>query len=154
MNITLEVLNEATVAPFQRLLREYAELRNYDAAMGDIEGEINNLLTHYTAPNGAGLLALSGNEAAGCIAFRKINTSICEMKRLFVVPAFYGQHIGKTMCSELISLAKKSGYKQIRLDTHPWMIHAQKLYGELGFVEIERYNNNPTKGIRFFELTL
>ena len=73
---------------------------------------------------------------------------------MYVKPEFQGQKIGHQLITKLLIQAKKSGYQKMYLDTHPWMKSAQHLYQKFGFQEIERYNNNPTKGIRFFELKL
>ena len=76
------------------------------------------------------------------------------MKRLFVRPNFQGKGIGKGLSVTIIEIAKKIGYKQIRLDTLSTMTGAISLYRSLGFVEIEPYCYNPIKNAIFMELIL
>jgi hypothetical protein len=45
----------------------------------------------YGVENGCLLLAISGNDFAGCVAIRRKNVETCEMKRLFVKPAIKNQ---------------------------------------------------------------
>jgi len=135
---------------FCGLLEEYAALRDHDEALGDLNREMARPSSIYPCIT----LARDGDAVAGCVAFRKIEEDCCEMKRLFVKPEFQGRGIGKSLVKRLILEARKEGYKKMKLDTHPWMKAADRLYQSLGFYEIERYNDNPTPGIRFMELLL
>ena len=138
----------------RNLLLEYGELRKHDSALGNYEKELALLPGKYTIPEGVLLIAYFENEPAGCVAFQSFSDGICEMKRMFVLPRFQGNQIGKEMMKMLLKQAKKIGYKKMYLDTHPWMKPAQNLYQKFGFTQIERYNNNPTPGIIFFEKEL
>lgn len=153
----VKVLNlTRAISPLQldqirELLQEYARLRKFDAALGDFEAELSGLPGKYAPPEGCLLLATWGEAPAGLIAFQHIGSGVCEMKRMYVSPGFRGKGIGGALIDQLIRIAVNSGYHTMRLDTHPWMKDAQKLYRSKGFYEIERYNRNPTPGIRFFE---
>lgn len=138
----------------RHILVHYAGLRRYDEALGNFQHELNLLPGNYSPPDGCLLLASWQNIPAGVVAYQTIEEGICEMKRMFVLPEFQGKGIGKKLALHLIGEAKKARFTHMRLDTHPWMTTAQGLYEKLGFVETERYNDNPTEGIRFFELQL
>lgn len=134
----------------RKLLETYGRLRGYDKALGDFQSELAKLPGDYS------LLLLAHNregESVGCVAIKKLGPGICEMKRLFVLPAYQGKGIGKALSEQIIKEASKN-FDFIRLDTHPSMKKAQILYKALGFYEIPRYNDNPTPGIRFFEKKL
>jgi len=109
----------------------------------------------YAAPDGRLLLAEEGGELAGCIALRKLSDGICEMKRLFLRPAFRGQGLGRVLVESVIDEARKLGYTYMRLDTIPGpMDNAIALYQSMGFAEIGAYNENPVEGAKFMELNL
>jgi putative acetyltransferase len=98
----------------------------------------------YAAPNGRLLLAFADGKLAGCIALRKFEDEICEMKRLFVKENFRGQKIGISLIERLIEEAQKIGYEKIRLDTFPpKMSKAVSLYETSGFCRILPYYHNP-----------
>lgn len=133
------------------LFKEYGESRNFDAALASFYEEINNPQTYYLTPRGEVILATYLTRAVGCVAFRPLKEKVCEMKRLYVRNEWRGKGLGRKLIQVCLSWAKKRDYSFIRLDTHPTMLAAQNLYAEFGFYEIPRYNNNPIKGIRFFE---
>lgn len=145
---------EADIAQVRNLLWEYARMRNYDAAMGNYEQEFSGLPGSYGPPGGCLILAQWEQQAAGCVAFKALDEAYCEMKRLYVSPSFRGKQIGKALIKHLIVEAKVLSYKYMRLDSHPWMNHAQHIYQHFGFEPIPAYNNNPTPGILFFEKKL
>ncbi|MFK7926028.1 MAG: GNAT family N-acetyltransferase [Bacteroidia bacterium] len=136
------------------LLTYYGELRNHDAALGDYPAELAALSEKYASPQGCLLLAKYEQQALGCVAFQALAADICEMKRMFVLPDYQGQGIGFRLVERLLLEAQNAGYQIMRLDTHPTMHRAAKLYQSMGFYPISRYNHNPTPGIRFFEKKL
>ena len=157
MNNKIQIIvaqDKSDIEAVANLLREYAAIRNYDKAMGDFEKELLELPGEYQFPFGILLIAYYKKEPAGCVAFRQIEGDFCEMKRMFVSEKYRGLKIGVELVKAVLKAATEMGFKKILLDTHPWMTVAQDIYRKEGFKEIDAYNNNPTKGIRFFEKPL
>ncbi|PCJ81598.1 MAG: GNAT family N-acetyltransferase [Flavobacteriales bacterium] len=149
-----QVKTEHQLSDTRSLLMEYGSIRNHDEALGDYEIEIDSLPGKYEPPDGCLLIAYYEDDPAGCIAYRKTEESICEMKRLYVKKQYLGKKIGKQLVDELIAIAKQNDYSLMRLDTHPWMKTAKELYQKFGFTEIGAYRFNPTEGIKYYELEL
>lgn len=150
MLVIKPVKSEEQIEAVRQLLWTYGNSRNFDSALGDYDTELAELPGKYNPPEGLLLLASVEGKPAGCIAYRKIGTDICEMKRMYVSPEHRGKGIGKKLAETLIDRAKVAGYTKMNLDTHPTMHTALSLYQALGFKEIERYNDNPIPGVRFF----
>jgi carbonic anhydrase len=155
----LPALSEEFLSQSRNLFREYAALPGVAPCVVDFEKEVAQLPGAYTAPGGRLLLAvqeIAGHpvEAIGCGALRKWDQDSCEMKRLYVRPAFRGKSAGHDLAKELISEAKSIGYRRMLLDTLPLMTGAHELYRKLGFREISSYQKNPIVGALFFELLL
>ena len=137
------------------LFREYAAWIEIDLCFQGFEKELAELPGEYAPPNGRLLLAFHEAELAGCVALRKKDEAICEMKRLFVRDAFRGKGIGVNLIEMIIREAKDIGYQRMRLDTiPPKMNDAIGLYRSFGFNEIDPYYDNPIPGAIFMELDL
>jgi len=137
------------------LFREYEAWLGLDLCFQGFEQELAELPGKYAKPSGRLLLAFSDEKLAGCIALRKIEDGVCEMKRLFVRDGFRGQKIGVHLIEKLIDEARKENYSKMRLDTFPpKMGNAVSLYESHGFRPIEAYYNNPHEGVLFMELKL
>ena len=108
----------------------------------------------YEAPGGGILLAEGADGHAGCVALRPLQKKNCEMKRLFVIPAYQGRGVGRALAKAVIGEARKLGYQKMRLDTIESMKTAQGLYFSLGFITIEAYCHNPLENPKFMELEL
>ncbi len=122
--------------------------QNYDKELAELPGE-------YAPPSGRLFIAYENDEVAGCIALRGLGDGVCEMKRLFVRPAFRGAGLGLTLVELVLDEARKAGYERIRLDTLPGkMDRAIAMYRTLGFNDIDPYYHNPVTGAAFMELVL
>jgi len=122
-----------------------------------LEGEHRGL--QLREGNGGGLLlATVDGELAGCCAMRPLDsvdyTNACEMKRLFVRPAFRGLQLGRMLAERILDSARLAGYACILLDTLDDMESARALYQELGFEEIPPYYFNPIAGAHYLKAEL
>jgi ribosomal protein S18 acetylase RimI-like enzyme len=136
------------------LLEEYATSLGIDLCFQGFEEELAGLPGDYAQPEGRLLLARQNGQTAGCVGLRKLQPDVCEMKRLYVRPAFRTHGIGKGLVDRVIQEARQAGYRYMRLDTLPSMAAARALYRRLGFREIAPYCVNPVEGAVFLELHL
>jgi ribosomal protein S18 acetylase RimI-like enzyme len=132
------------------LFLEYADFIGVDLGFQDFQREIATLPGDYDPI----LVAHWNSEPAGCVAMHAIERRLCEMKRLYVRPAYRGHAIGRTLAERIIAEGRRRGYERMRLDTLPTMQEAIPLYRSLGFVEIPPYRYNPIAGTKFMELDL
>ena len=100
------------------------------------------------------LIAREGDDVAGAIACRMVEPGVCEMKRLYVRPAFRGRGLARELANELIADARSQGYRTMLLDTLASMASARALYRDLGFVPVEPYYDNPLPGVMYMALEL
>jgi len=138
----------------RRLFEEYAEWLAIDLSFQGFAEEFARLPGEYVAPHGTLVLCTIEDAAAGCITVRPFTGDTCEMKRLYVRPAFRGRGCGRFLAEQATLWAAKAGYRRMVLDTLPSMAEAQRLYESLGFRDIAPYRSNPIPGARFMALDL
>jgi len=140
------------------IFRDYAASLGIDLCFQNFEAEMLTLPGEYAAPQGALLLALLDGEVAGCGALRPLPGSdyanACEMKRLYVRPAFRQLGLGRMLAQALLERGLQAGYSAMLLDTLDDMEAARGLYASLGFEEIAPYYFNPIPGAHYLKATL
>jgi ribosomal protein S18 acetylase RimI-like enzyme len=142
------------IAEIRVLFLEYAESLGFSLCFQGFDQELAGLPGGYAPPEGRLLLASASGRSAGCVALHKLEEGVCEMKRLYVRPAYRGTGLGRTLAEQVITAAQAIGYRRIRLDTvAPVMKDAVELYRRLGFVEIAPYRPNPMPGTLYMELS-
>lgn len=155
MLITRQAESPDDVEIARRLFREYEAWLGMDLCFQGFEEELRSLPGKYTQPHGRLFLAFADGEPVGCIAMRKLEDGICEMKRLYLRSEARGLGLGKTLLETLIDEARGAGYRKMRLDTHPpKMGKAVRLYESHGFRPIPPYYDNPHDEVLFMELDL
>ena len=140
------------------IFREYAQSLQVDLCFQDFEAELAGLPGAYRPPDGQLLLALVDGEVAACGALRSLRdvdyANACEMKRLFVRPAYRGFGLGRALAQSLLDEARRAGYSVMLLDTLDEMEAARGLYVTLGFEEIPPYYFNPIPGAHYLKADL
>ena len=142
------------LAGVRALFVEYAASIGFSLSFQGFDRELGELPGRYAPPTGRLLLCRVDGAVAGCVAMRKLADGLCEMKRLFVRPAFHGTGCGRRLATAIIDEARRAGYEAMRLDTVPAMRAALGLYESLGFRDVAPYTENPIEGARFLELRL
>ena len=154
----------ADIELLRELLREYGEhltvsLGAENMCMQRYEQEMNTLPSPYETL----LLAFIDEHAAGCVLLKPItgtddssaDEKACELKRLWVRPRFRGFGLGRKLAETALTEAKWRSYTAVYLDTVPSAMQAaHRMYQELGFHRIERYNDNPVSQVEFFRRPL
>ena len=105
----------------------YLDLQHYDAEVADPTQK-------YGLPDGRLYVAWCDGQPAGCIALRRLDGTTCELKRLYVRPAFRGRGIAGAMM--------------------PFLTSAIRMYRALGFYDIPPYNDSPLDTTIFLRLDL
>jgi putative acetyltransferase len=152
----VQAQSETEIAQVRELFGEYVAWLGINLCFQNYDKEVTDLPGDYAPPHGRLLLALDDDgEVAGCAALRSLGNGVCEMKRLFVRPAFRGQRLGWRLAEMVLDEARVLGYERIRLDTLPGkMDRAIAMYRVLGFKDIAPYYHNPVAGAAFMELNL
>jgi ribosomal protein S18 acetylase RimI-like enzyme len=158
---SIELLTPATPATLDEartIFREYADSLGVDLCFQDFEAELASLPGEYVAPQGALLLATVDGDVAGCGALRPLPdcdyANACEMKRLYVRPAFRRFGLGRLLAQALLDRGLQAGYSAMLLDTLDDMEAARGLYASLGFEEIPPYYFNPIAGAHYLKADL
>ncbi len=151
-------LSGGQLTDIRALFVDYQAYLGIDLCFQGFPEELDSLPGQYVAPSGGLLLATVDGAAAGCCAFRPLVTSdhpnACEMKRLFVRPAFRGFGLGRLLVDATLTQARLSGYSNMLLDTLSDMEAARALYQEVGFVEVAPYYHNPLPGAHYLKVAL
>jgi putative acetyltransferase len=137
------------------LFREYEAWLGMSLCFQSFEEEVAGLPGKYAPPIGRLYVAYVDGEPAGCIALRKLEPGVCEMKRLYLRESARGLGLGVRLIEQVIADAQEIGYAKMRLDTYPpKMGKAVSLYEAHGFYEIPPYYDNPHAGVLYMEKTL
>lgn len=116
-------------------------------AQQNYEHELAHLEEKYGRPAGRLYLLRYQGQAAGTVALRKIDETHCELKRLYIRPAFRGHGFAEYLVHTVLQDAIHEGYQHMLLDTFPFLTGAIMLYRKLGFYEVPSYNGSPMEDL-------
>src|SRR2546422_3817684 len=151
----LHIESGPEIDEIRTLFLEYAQSLNFSLCFQDFDKELQCLPGEYSLPHGRLILCRFDGRAAGCVALKRLEAEVCEMKRLYVRPEFRGHQLGRKLALHLIEEARRAGYMAMRLDTvRGTMDAAIALYRSLGFREVPAYYKSPVPGALFLEFDL
>ena len=112
----------------------------FDAFLVEIDGDEKDFFAQYNQIYIEDVLVYYENGIAlGCGAFKELEPSIAEIKRMFVVPEGRGKGIATTILNELESWTKELNYTSCQLETSQKLENAIALYKKFGYKIIPNY---------------
>jgi putative acetyltransferase len=105
--------------------------------------DMDDVQQTYFENEGTFLVMTDEDQIIATGAIRKIDDSICELKRVWLLFDYHGRGLGYRLIQELLAFAREKGYRRVRLETdRDGQRRAYQLYKRLGFYEIPRYSDN------------
>ena len=89
------------------------------------------------------VVARLGGQPAGCGALKTLGPEVGEVARMWVDRPHRGLGLANRILVALEEQAAELGFSTVRLDTNRALDEAKAMYRGAGYVEIERYNDNP-----------
>ncbi|WP_338377592.1 GNAT family N-acetyltransferase [uncultured Flavobacterium sp.] len=112
----------------------------FDEFLVDIDGDEKDFFAQYNQIYIENVVVFYENEIPlGCGAFKELEPSIAEIKRMFVVPEGRGKGIATTILNELESWTKELNYTSCQLETSQKLENAIALYKKFGYKIIPNY---------------
>jgi GNAT superfamily N-acetyltransferase len=93
-------------------------------------------------PHGVFLVGYEDGRPIAIGGLRRLENSIAEIKRMYVVPEARSRGAGRALLGALEDAARGLGYERVRLDSGPAQQHSRVLFADTGYVEIPKYNAN------------
>ena len=152
----VEVSTPQDFATIGRLFVEYQRELGKDLSFQSFDAELQNLPKIYNEARGTLLLLkdLEDDQYVGCVGLKKLGAQRCEMKRLYVQPAYRAKKYGGELARAILVAAEELNYEEMYLDTLEELRAALGLYRKLGFEEIPPYYENPHSGVVFMRKRL
>jgi ribosomal protein S18 acetylase RimI-like enzyme len=152
----VQASNPQLIEAVRELFLEYQKSLGFSLCFQGFDSELAGLPGAYAEPSGSLLVALQENgQAIGCVALRRVNDTLCEMKRLYVRPSARGVGLGKRLLDAILFEGQRKGYREIRLDTiSGQMDSAIELYRRNGFVEVDPWYAPPLPSMLFLSRAL
>lgn len=146
--------NQKHLRACRNLFAGYHRSIGVDLSYQGFQQEVENLPGAYSHPDGSLFIAMEGDEPVGCVALRRLNVNSAELKRLYVLPRFRKDGLGRKLCYLVLNEAMENGYESVFLDTLPVMHEAIALYRSLGFTGCAAYYETPLEDTVFMRLDL
>ncbi|WP_413110334.1 GNAT family N-acetyltransferase [Thaumasiovibrio sp. DFM-14] len=108
---------------------------------GPSDAEVSAMSRHYGEENASRyfVACVDGHivGGSGIAAFNGSHT-VCELRKLFLLPESRGLGIGRELTEACLAYARSNGYQRCYLDTLQSMTSAIALYESLGFKQLDK----------------
>ncbi|MEM7286005.1 MAG: helix-turn-helix domain-containing GNAT family N-acetyltransferase [Actinomycetota bacterium] len=143
-SITLEVVDAREPDAQAAMSAYFAELDTLFPTGFDPGDALTADVHAYDPPTGAFVVAYTNDRrAAGCGALLTMESSVGEIKRMWVAPEWRGVGLAGRILEDLESRSRSAGHSRTVLDTNAALHDAIAMYERAGYRPIERYNDNP-----------
>jgi putative acetyltransferase len=105
-------------------------LAGTDSDLTDIQGA-------YADRGGIFQILEADGEIIGSYGLYYISDTVCELRKMYLLPQYHGQGHGRSMMDDALVQARKLGFREMILETNSVLEKAQKLYEQYGFEPYE-----------------
>jgi len=98
---------------------------------------LENMFEYYKNNGGTYFVLTDNNQIIGTAGIGPLEADTCELQKMYFLPEARGKGYGEQMMKTCLKEAKRLGYKQVYIETMPYMEAAQKLYKKSGFFYID-----------------
>jgi GNAT superfamily N-acetyltransferase len=155
MTVTIRKWRDGDRSEVARLFRAYISEIAADLSYQSFEEEVASLPSYYVPPHGGLWVADAGDRLLGCGALRPLEEPCtCELKRLYIAPELRGRGMATRFIEIISEFAYMAGHAEMRLESLPTMVDAQRLYLKLGFEFTSAYMHSPIPGTVFMRRML
>ena len=151
--IAIEEADPRSDAALHCLTRYYAELDRRFSAGFDVTLSRDPQAADMRRPRGVFLIAVSDGMPIGCAGLKGSGGEVAEIKRLWVCPSARGLGMARRLMAAAEAAARDLAITTLRLDANSALTEALALYRRTGWVEIDRFNDDPYPDF-FFEKRL
>jgi ribosomal protein S18 acetylase RimI-like enzyme len=136
---------ELVVAAYRALPGSHMS-EDYAAELADVERRAA----------GAEVLVAAEETLVGCVTYvpdassqwaEMLGENEAGIRMLAVVPEAQGRGVGRALVAECVAKAKNHGRTALMLHTTPWMLAAQRVYDQAGFVRLPERDWTPAPGV-------
>lgn len=106
-----------------------------------VDRDLENIEGSYA--NGYFGVLSDANDIVGCYGLFPLATDRAEIRKMYILPVYRGNGLGRLLLNDLIERATKMGFSNLRLETLSHMHAAIHLYRSAGFVEINHKKQSP-----------
>ena len=112
----------------------------FDEYLIDIDGDEKDFFAQYNQIYIDNVILCYENEiAVGCGAFKKSESQVAEIKRMFVSPKARGMGLAQKILKELELVASQKGFSYSVLETLYKQVEAIALYQKVGYSIVANY---------------
>ena len=123
----------------KKLIQEYSQIKGAESCFVSLDKELSDLAAFYEG--GALLIGYEDDVPVATVAIKKINEMQCEIKRLYISPAYRGKGYARLLMNAIFERSRKSGFREAVFSTKPDVMPvAYSLYRKMGFEETENKN--------------
>ena len=101
----------------------------------ETDKDLSDLEYYYFNQKGWFAVIENENEIIGSYGILRIDNKTCELRKMYLLPGYQGQGLGKLMMSDALKKAKELGYSMMVLETNKILDKALFMYQKFGFVQ-------------------
>ena len=147
MDVTLTRADAGSPAARAAMAAYFAELDRRFVDGFDPGDALDDAAVALNPPAGVFLVGREGDAdgdgTVACGGVQWLDDETAEIKRMWVHDRCRGMGVGRRVLEALEAEAWAAGRTRVVLDTNGVLAEAIAMYGRLGYVAIERYNDNP-----------